>query len=260
MQRTKPQWCRPRFGLALTTALLIGTSLVAARSQTAATTNAPPPKSAWQTSAAAGFTLTSGNSETMLATLGLDTKAKWERDEAGFGIAGAYGEDKNVKNNEFLNAFGQYNRLFTDRLYAGLRTDFNYDGIADLSYRVTISPLIGYYLIKATNTTLAAETGPSVVFEKFQSQAEDTYLGIRFGERFEQKLTATTRIWQSASYVPAVDNWTERYIITAEAGIDTAISKNWSLRVMVQDVYNSQPATGRKNNDLRLIAGTAYKF
>jgi hypothetical protein len=29
---------------------------------------------------------------------------------------------------------------------------------------------------------------------------------------------------------------------------------------MVQDVYNSQPATGRKNNDLRLIAGTAYKF
>ena len=261
MQRTKLQRRSPQFRLALTTALLIGTSLVSTRGQTAAATNAPPPpKNPWETTAAAGFTLTSGNSETMLATLSLDTKRKWERNEAAFGVAGAYGEDKDVANNEFVNAFGYYNRLLTDRLYAGLRADFNYDGIADLSYRVTISPLIGYYLIKATNTTLAVETGPSVVFEKYQSQAEDTYLGIRFGERFEHKLSATTKIWQSASYVPAVDNWTERYIITAEAGIDTAITKNWSLRVMVQDVYNSQPATGRKNNDLRLIAGTAYKF
>ena len=259
MQRTKPQWCRPRFGLALTTALLIGTSLVSARGQTAAT-NAPPPKNPWETTAAAGFTLTSGNSDTMLATLGLDTKRKWERNEVGFGVAGAYGENNNERNNEFLNAFAQYNRLFTERFYAGLRTDFNYDGIADLSYRVTISPLLGYYLIKATNTTLAVETGPSVVFEKYQSQAEDTYLGIRFGERFEHKLSATTKIWQSASYVPQVDKWTEKYIITAEVGIDTAITKKWSLRFVLQDVYDSQPANNRKPNDLRLIAGTAYKF
>jgi len=261
MQRTKLERRSPLFGLAFATALLIGTGLVSAQDQTAAAATAPPPpKNPWETTAAAGFTLTSGNSETMLATLSLDTKRKWERNEAAFGIAGAYGEDRNVPNNEFVNAFGQYNRLLTDRCYAGLRADFNYDGIADLSYRVTISPLVGYYLIKATNTTLAVEAGPSAVFEKYQSQDEDTYLGFRLGERFEHKLSATTKIWQSASYIPQVDKWTEKYIITAEVGIDTAITKKWSLRVVLQDVYNSQPANGREKNDLRLIAGTAYKF
>ena len=260
MWKTELKWRGPRFGLAFATVLLIGTGLALAQEQAAPAATAPPPKNPWETTAAAGFTLTEGNSETMLATLSLDTKRKWERNEAAFGVAGAYGEDDGEQNTEFVNAFGQYNRMITDRFYAGLRADFNYDGIADLTYRVTLSPLVGYYLIKATNTTLAVEAGPSVIFEKYGSQSEDTYMGIRFGERFEHKLSATTKIWQSASYVPQVDKWTEKYIITAEAGIDTAITKHWSLRVVVQDVYDSQPAAGRKHNDVRLIAGTAYKF
>jgi hypothetical protein len=38
------------------------------------------------------------------------------------------------------------------------------------------------------------------------------------------------------------------------------INKHWSLRVVFQDYFNSAPAAGRKENDLRLLAGTAYKF
>ena len=52
----------------------------------------------------------------------------------------------------------------------------------------------------------------------------------------------------------------ENYLANFEAGIDTAITKQWSLRVVFQDQYASEPAHGRKKNDLRLIAGTAYKF
>jgi hypothetical protein len=32
------------------------------------------------------------------------------------------------------------------------------------------------------------------------------------------------------------------------------------LRVVFQDQYTSQPANGKKCNDLRLLADTAYKF
>jgi putative salt-induced outer membrane protein YdiY len=245
---------------ALAATLIVGSQLVLAEEKPAAVTNAPPVKSAWETTAAAGFTLTKGNSDTMLLTLSLDSKAKWKNDEAGFGIAAGYGEDHSVKNNEFVNAYAQYNHLFTQRLYAGLRTDFSYDGIANLDYRITVSPLVGYYLVKNTNTTFAVETGPSVVFEQYQAQSENTYLGVRFAERFEHKLTATTKIWEHVEYVPKVTAWTEKYVITAEAGIDTAINKKWGLRVMLQDIYDSQPATGREPNDLRLIAGTTFKF
>ena len=57
-----------------------------------------------------------------------------------------------------------------------------------------------------------------------------------------------------------MNDWSNNYLVNSEAGIDTAITKHWSLRVVFQDMYASEPATGRKNNDIRLLAGTAYKF
>jgi hypothetical protein len=241
-------------------ASLAGSSFVRAEDQAATTNSAAPPEHLWETTAALGLTLTRGNSRTLLVTGSFETKRKWDQNEALFGVAGGYGEDNNVKNAEFVNGYGQFNHLFTERFYAGIRLDASYDGIAELDYRIRISPLAGYYLIKETNTTLAVEAGPSAVFEKHRGESEDTYLGIRFGERFEHKLSATTKIWESIDYVPRVDQWTDVYVVTGEAGIDTAINKHWSLRVVFQDIFDNHPTPGREKNDLRLIAGTAYKF
>lgn len=249
-----------RFATALAVVLLTGSAANAA--------DAPPEKKGWETTAAAGLTITSGTKDTMLATAGINTSRKWESDEFALGVAGGYGEDDNnptrttTANTEFVSAFAQYNHLFGEqkRFYLGLRLDFLYDGIANLDYRFTVSPLAGYYLIKNTNTTFAVEVGPAGVFEKYRGEDSDTYFGIRFAERSEHKISDSTKIWQSVSYVPQVDRWTENYVITAEAGIDTAITKKWSLRVVFQDVYTSEPGPGSEYNELRMIAGTAYKF
>jgi putative salt-induced outer membrane protein YdiY len=264
MKRTSSTRRANRVRLALSfTGLIVGTMIGSA--ETADTTNAPP-KNPWETTAAAGVTLTSGNSETLLATLTLDTKRKTAKDEALAGIAGGYGQNKNQdtgntdKNTEFVNAFGQYNHLFSEKFYAGLRLDGTYDGIAELDYRIRITPLAGYYFIKTPKTTLSAEVGPSAVFEKHSGEDEETYLGLRIGQRFDHKLTETTKIWESVDYVPRVDDWINKYVVTVEVGVDTAINKHWSLRVVFQDIYDSAPTPGRENNDLRLVAGTAYKF
>jgi len=224
-----------------------------------AQTNAPE-KIKWETTAAAGFTLTSGNSETMLATLSLESKRKLKSNETLLGVAGGYGEDDGTKNTDFFNAYGQFNHFFNERLYDGIRLDGSHDGVANLNYRFRITPLIGYYLIKGTNTTLSVEVGPSAVFEEYDNQDPEDYLGIRFGEKFEHKLSDTTKIWQSVDYVPKVDEWTDKYTITAEAGISTSINKQWSLRVVIQDIYDSNPAPGNEDNDFRVLAGTEYKF
>ena len=65
--------------------------------------------------------------------------------------------------------------MFTERFYAGLRLDAAFDGIAELDYRVTLTPLAGYYFIKNAKTTLAVEVGPSLVTEQYSGQDEDTY-------------------------------------------------------------------------------------
>ena len=290
MQMTTLTPDRLRTTLVLTAALLIAGWLPSARGQAASTTNiittivtttatvtpagtnttittnittaavTPPKPPRWETSASAGLTLTRGNSKTLLATVGVDTKRKWDQNELAFGLAAGYGTDNGVENNKFVNGFGQYNRLFSDRWYGGLRLDGSYDGIAQLDYRLSLTPLVGYYAIKEPNASLVFEAGPSGVTEKHEGESADSYIGLRLSERFDYKLSASTKIWESVSYVPRVDKWADQYVLNFEAGIDTAITKHWSLRVVLQDIYDSEPTPGREKNDLRLVAGTAYKF
>lgn len=219
---------------------------------------APPPPPRWNSTFTAGLTLTSGNSDTLTATALLGTEKKWDKNEAALGIDGAYGEQDDEKNVEILHGFGQYNRLFTERLFGLIRVDALHDAIADVEYRVTISPGLGYYFIKTSTNFLRGEIGPGVVFEKVGGET-DTYLTMRVAERYEHQLTKTAKLWQFAEYLPEVSDW-QNYVINAEIGIDVAISTKWSLRAYIQDTYDNKPAPGRKHNDVKVVAGTAYKF
>jgi putative salt-induced outer membrane protein YdiY len=257
---TKQKHAGSRRAITFAAALMwVASGLTAAES--AAPTEVPKK---WDTTASATATLTRGNSETFMMTLGLDTKRKWEKDEVSLGVSGGYGEstvnEVNTKNTEFLQGYGQYNRLFTDRFYGGLRLNGEYDGIAGVEYRFVVSPMAGYYLIKNTNMTLAVEGGPSLIDEHLKGQPSHGYWAARVAERFEYKLSPTTKVWESLEYLPKVDEWADNYLLNFEAGIDTAITKHWSLRVVFQDMYANAPANDRKQNDIRLLAGTAYKF
>ena len=247
-------------------ALLMGCATAPAQSvAAAAATPAPLPETkAWVTTAAASLALTRGNSENFLVTLSLDTKRKWEKQDVGLGISGGYGDstvnDAYSKNTQFLQGYGQYNHLFTDRFYGGLRLDGQYDGIAGVDYRFRLTPLVGYRFIKNDKMTLALEAGPSVVCEHLQGQTATTYAAVRFAQTFEYKIAVGTKVWETVSYVPQIDDWGGNYLVNLEIGIDTAIAKGWSLRVVFQDMYASRPATGKKDNDMRLLAGVSYKF
>jgi putative salt-induced outer membrane protein YdiY len=245
-------------------AIVLAAALMCVSSGSAFAQTVDPKTNHWETTAAAALTLTRGNSETLLVTLSLDTKRKWARDEVYLGASGGYGENKvndvNTKNTEFLQGYGQYNHLFTDRFYGALRLDGQYDGIAGIEYRFKVSPMVGYYFIKNDRMTLAGEAGPTLIYEHLDGQDPHGYWAARLAERWDYKLTTTTKVWESLEYLPKVDDWAKNYLLNFEAGIDTAISKAWSLRVVFQDQYASEPASGRKQNDLRLLAGTAYSF
>ena len=238
-------------------ALVIGSWSSSAEAQPVAPTPVPP-KTGWETIAAAGVTLTRGNSKTLLATANILSLRKWEQNEVSLGADGAYGENDNIKNNESLHGFGQYNRLFTDRFYGYARVDALHDGIADVEYRVALSPGVGYYLVKNDRTRLSVEGGPSVIFEK-QGGIDRTYFALRVAERFEHKLSDRAKIWQSVEYLPQVDDF-NNYIVNGEVGVEAGLTEKLSLRVWVQDTYDNEPAAGRQKNDFKLFSGVAYKF
>jgi putative salt-induced outer membrane protein YdiY len=247
-----------KLSLAITSILLGGVGLA-----TAATNK-------WETSAAAGLTLTRGNSETALGVITVNSTRKWEPHEVLLGAQGTYGEstdqetDDTDKTASSISAFGQYNKSISERWYAGVRLDFLHDDIADVSYRFTLSPLIGYYAIKQPNTTLKFEAGPAGVAERVGG-ISDEFVALRLGERFEHKFSPKARVWQSFEILPQVDRL-HNYIINAEIGAEASLTEKLSLRGVVQDTYDNRPADSdkggdaRKKNDIKIIMSLAYKF
>ena len=170
------------------------------------------------------------------------------------------GATESTVNANYAHGFAQYNRLFSDRIYAFARVEARHDDLADLAYRVALSPGAGYYLIKKTNMDLCFEAGPGYVFEKLGS-VENDYATLRAGEKFHYALSDRARLWQTLEWQPQVDKF-NNYVANAEIGLEADLTKDkkFALRTFLQDTYANEPAPGREKNDVKLVTSVAYKF
>lgn len=239
--------------------MLAGAAMMTAAgtfAQTATPSPDAPPK--WESSAAAGFTLTRGNSDSVLVTAQILSQKKWDQHEIRVGADATYGETEDVKSADAAHAFGQYNYLFTERAFGYVRLDALHDAIADIEYRILLSPGAGYYFIKNATTALSGEAGPGFVYEK---QGRDTrgYVTARLAERLEHKFSDTVRLWQSVEVLPQVDDL-DNFLVNAEIGVEAKLTQKLSLKVFAIDNYDNEPAEGRKENDVKVVTALAYTF
>lgn len=226
-------------------------------SQDAALGESTPPWS-WERSASAGLTLTSGNTETALASADLLFDGKAENASASFGVNAVYGTESSETTAQSLRGFSQYNRNFNEKLYGYLRADLLHDDIADVDFRLTLGPGVGYHSIDNETTQLSFELGGAVIYERLVN-GSDTYGSVRLGQTFKHKINERARVWQTAELLPQIDQL-DNFLLTVELGIETKITEKLSLRVVVQDRFDNEPAPGRESNDLKLISGISYSF
>ncbi|HEV2435793.1 MAG TPA: DUF481 domain-containing protein [Verrucomicrobiae bacterium] len=221
-------------------------------------TNVSTNKAVWESSVSLGLTATAGNVNSALATGNFRTHKKTPLDEWNLGLDAVYGEVSSVKNSESLHGFAQYNHLFSNRWYGYARGDALHDGIADVAYRFTFSPGAGYYFLKDKETSLAGEAGPAILYEKLDDEYH-TYPTLRLAESFEHKFDGHARLWQNVEFLPPFTE-PRAFLINAEVGVETPLSKHLSLQTYLQDNYANRPAPGFKDNDVKLVSALSVKF
>jgi putative salt-induced outer membrane protein YdiY len=217
----------------------------------------------FETSLSLGFTLTDGNSETTQANASLLSEG--ERDRLGSlraGIEANYGEstvdDKTETTLDNLKLFAGARKTLSAAMFASLNGEYMYDNVADIDYRATISPGLGAYLWKTDSSKFSAEIGPAYVWEEVSGISDD-YAALRIAERFDHRLSDTAKVWQSLEYLPKTDDFSA-YLLTAEIGIEAAINSRVSLRLVLQDRYDSEPGEGNEENDLTFISGISVSL
>ena len=221
------------------------------------------PKDGFETSLSLGFTLTDGNSNTMLGNASLSTigrKPGYGRLRAG--VEGNYGQskldDETETTIEDLRAFANAHKNISARTFLALHGDALYDDIAEIDYRFTVSPGLGYTIVEGGSVTLTAEIGPAYLWEKVAKQTDD-YFAIRLAERLDYSISDTARLWQSVEYLPKSDALDD-YLLAAELGVEAALNSRLSLRIVLRNDYDSTPGTDLKHNDLTLISGLSMSL
>lgn len=240
-----------------TTKMLIGSIAAAAMTIAATAENTD----GWESQVAAGVNFTDGNSETAQGNLKLDAKKIRNKHETITGAGYAYGESKRDGDDKTIdngNAFGQYNYLYKESAYIFVRGEYSFDDIADVDYRVKLSPGTGYYLVQSEKHSIAAELWPAFVADKVGGVEEDAVV-LRFAERGEHKVSDTAKIWHTLEYLPEFEDF-GTYLLNIEIGIESAMTEQLSLRIVVQDKYDSEPADDRDENDLTVTGGIVYKL
>jgi len=254
--------------LTLAGLVLVGGTAVWAQAQTPAA--AVVPVAPWQTTVSAGANVTRGNSETMALNGSVCTVFKQDKNEARLGVEGNYGQSQTTqgsgsnatkKTDTTLNnvkAYGEYRRLLTERTYAYANAEVLHDDIAEIDYRLTVGPGLGRYLLMSDRQKLSVEGGMAYIKERVAGDDDDRVV-LRVCERYDLKVSATASLWEQVEYMPTVDDMSQ-CLVNGEIGAEAAMNAKLSLRVVLQDKYNSTPAPGKDDNDLAVIAGLTYKL
>ncbi len=225
------------------------------------------PVAPWNTSVSAGLNLSRGNSRNLLMNGSVVSEFKKDANEASLGVEGNYGEtdvtledgsQETQSNVENARAYADYRRLLNARTYGYLNGDLRNDNISEIDYRFMVGPGVGQYLIKSDAMSLGVEAGPSYITEKVAG-IEDDKIALRVGEKFSWKVSATAKVWESVEILPAFEDFDD-YLFNAELGAEAAMNSRLSLKLVLQDKYDSTPGAGLKGNDVTLIGGLSVKL
>jgi putative salt-induced outer membrane protein YdiY len=220
----------------------------------------------WDTSLALGANLNQGNSDNIGINAALTTSRDYEKMEYRFGLEGNYGENTTTEDDgsedtekTTQNAKASANikrKLGAPYVYSD--NSILHDEIAEIDYRVIIGAGGGVYALDNEKDKLGLEAGLAYIVEEFESGDSADGLSLRLAARHDHTFTATAKCWAAVEYLPELDDFGS-YLLNAELGTEAALNSTLSLRVVLQDRYDSEPPDELDENDLALIAALVYK-
>lgn len=230
----------------------------------------------WHGNASASVSYAAGN--TRSSSLALSTEAARDTGEHKLSFYGqALGSRADSTTNGVTStsttanqwkAGVRYDHNLTETTFGFVAEDLMHDRIQLLSLRSTSSLGLGYHLIKTEETKWDLLSGLTYRDDRYNPPGVliGNRLRMRFsaaqlllGEESDSKLTPTTSFKQRLVVTPNLGN--ERGVLaTFDASLMVAISESLSLKVTVQDRYNSLSQAPIKKNDVLFLTGINVKF
>jgi putative salt-induced outer membrane protein YdiY len=222
-----------------------------------------PPK--WTGSISAGFTGTTGNTQTEAGNIGVSLVRRTEKDRISVNADLAKGRQQipggaRAVTEDWWRAKGKYDYFISKKMYAYVDGRYEMDNIAQLDRRVLVGGGGGYQWIETEKTNLSAEVGLASLYEKFKTVAtSNSELSVQAGYNFNRKVTKSVNLLHDLTYYPSTDNFSDFYLTTT-AEVRANFTKNMFTNFKVIFNYDATPAPTLQNTDTKYILGVGLNF
>lgn len=216
-------------------------------------------KGPWDAEISLGANLSSGNNDSSRLNTEFKAIRKTEIDKLTFGLSGEVGQNESVTNAQRIEGVTDYQRDFSETWYWYTNAKGEHDDIAGLDYRTAIGPGLGWHAISTDTMILDFEGGPTWVAEKLRGESLAHSIRLRLAEHFEWQFSSFAKLYQDLEFLANAQD-VEDWLLNAEIGVESDLTRTLSLRVSAENRYDNQPAPGRLKNDLFLKSSVVYKF
>lgn len=219
----------------------------------------------WKNQFTLGIVNTTGNTESTNFAAEAAFNYKERPQELTLRIGGVYDQTEGTQTAGQFYIDAVYRRTLvewdkTERWYAFAENHELYDGVKQISYRITNGAGLGYYLIKEPNFQLDLRGGPAFVCEKFFSGDTLSEPSALVGLRAAWTINERTSITEEALYTVSLKD-AASYQITSETALNLKlpeIARGVGLKLAFRDDYDN--ASKRKQNDTRFVVALTLDF
>ena len=137
-----------------------------------------------------------------------------------------------------------------------------YDGIKEISYRITNGLGVGYFVVKSDKLTVDVRGGPAYVCEKFFNGDSNSAISGIAGLRVAYTLNERVSLTEEALYTFSVENFSD-YQLMSETALNMKlpeVARGVGLKFAFRDDYDNNAPTGKKDNDTRLTLSLTLDF
>ena len=223
------------------------------------------PQEKWTGSIVAGALITRGNSDTDNVNISIDAVRRREDDRMTASAGYLYGrqenpgtgDDSTTVDNWFL--LGKYDYFLNEKLYLYGLGRIERDRIADLDLRVSPSVGVGYQWIERPDFNFSTEAGLGWVYEDFETGDSEDHFAARFAYHVDKQLNDKVSVFHNFEYLPSLEDISD-FNLNTDAGIKASMTDRMFTQFKIEWKYDSEPAPGAEENDLRYILGVGWQF
>jgi putative salt-induced outer membrane protein len=221
----------------------------------------PPPGKDWSGDAAAGFSLTRGNSDTKNVNLALNLAQRLSATNVVKYDAFYLRGDSNGNLTVDRTVFGARDEVaFSALTYAFADAHYLRDRFKEIDYLISPTVGVGHHFIKRDDLDLAAEGGVGVVVEKDSGFARNTSGALQARQLLTWKFSPTATFGETAAGLWKANHPGDA-LYHFEISLASSLTTKAQLKLAVLDDYKTRPPrAGIKKNDVSLIAALAMKF